>query len=399
MLAGLGCLSVLAGAMLGWQSPLMVGGSTPAAASMRTPSPPAVSTGTTDTGSTEAVAPVSVNSEGRARQARTVTILGVGDILVHREIIAQALEDGGGTVDFRPQLEGIRALVESADLAVCHVELPMGSREGPWSAWPEPPNAPPHLADAVAELGFDTCSTASNHTLDQGMDGVASTLAALDQAGLAHAGSAANPDDASRPTIIDVNGVPVAHLSYTYSFNGIPAPHDWCCNLIDPARIVADAQRARDAGARIVVTSLHHGVEGVTEPTALQQSVVQALAESGQVDLVIGHHAHVVQPVTRVGTMWVAYGHGNLLSAQSRRDPRSGDGLLTLFTFTEQPDGRFAGTSAVGYAIVNDDFPFRIRPVGDAGTSDERAEATWTRIEEQALISDDTSGFTLRRFG
>jgi len=259
------------------------------------------------------------------------------------------------------------------------------------------PNGPPQITEAVAAMGFDACSTASNHTLDQGFDGVVSTINALESAGLAHAGSASSESAAADITMIDVRGVPVALLSYTYGFNGIPRPYDWCCNLIEPDAIVADAQRARDDGARLVVVSLHHGEEGVSPPTESQRDVVQQLADSGTIDLVLGHHAHVVQPVTKVGGMWVAYGHGNLLSAQSRRDPRSGDGLLTTFTFAEQADGSFLATSAVGYAIVNYDFPFSIAPVPSYAEPGDKADATWTRVSEQALIPGDTSGFELRR--
>lgn len=331
-------------------------------------------------------------------QRRTLTIAGVGDILVHKEIIAQAMEDGGGVPDFRAQLDGIRPLIESVDLAVCHMEYPLGEAAGPWSAWPDLPNSPPQVAAAVADIGFDACSTASNHTLDQGFEGVTRTITALEDAGLAHAGSARSEAEAQRITMLEVQGVPVALLSYTYGFNGIPRPYDWCCNLMEPGIITADAQRAREAGARLVIVALHHGVEGVAPPTWEQQETVQELADSGLVDLVLGHHAHVVQPVTRVGDMWVAYGHGNLLSAQSRKDPRSGDGLLTTFTFAEQADGSFLGVDAVGYALVNHDFPFRVLPVTAYDEAGTRADATWSRVSEQVLMPGDTSGFRLIRF-
>ena len=420
-LVALGVASLLTGLIVGWYPNL--GGPAPAAASTPTitPSAPTSSLAQRDDHSAHereldadaAPAPAGFDiadavadmTDAQAVPAvfvprserRTITIAGVGDILLHKEIIAQAITDGGGTPDFGPQLEGIRPLIESADLAVCHMEYALGSREGPWSAWPDPPYGPPQIADAVAEIGFDACSTASNHMLNRGFDGVVSTLEALEGAGLSHAGSAASKADAERTTLIDVQGVPVALLSYTYGFNGIPRPHDWCCNLIEPGVITAAAQRAREAGARLVVVSLHHGVEGIAAPTAEQRTVIDELAESGLVDLVLGHHAHVVQPVTKVGDMWVAYGHGNLLSAQSRKDPRTGDGLLTTFTFTEKADGRFAGVEAVGYAIVNDDFPFRLLPVTTSAPAGGPADATWNRVSAQALIPGDTSGFRLER--
>lgn len=421
-LAALGAMSLLTGLVVGWNPPLLWGGSSPAAASTPTSAP--ASSEVLDAGAADAQAPDTVASADDAPefdlagavsevtgpdalpavfvpedQRRTITILGVGDILIHKEIIAQAIEDGGGVPDFRPQLEGIRTLVSSADLAICHMEYPLGSPEGPWTAWPDLPSAPPQIAQAVADIGFDACSTASNHTLDQGFDGVVSTLGALESAGLDHAGSTASESDANQVTLIDVQGVSVALLSYTYGFNGIPRPYDWCCNLVEAGLITAEAQRARDAGAQIVVVALHHGEEGLASPTEAQRAVVQELSDSGLVDLVLGHHAHVVQPVTRVGGMWVAYGHGNLLSAQSRKDPRTGDGLLTTFTFAEQADGTFAGVRAVGYALVNHDFPFSVRPATSYEEPGSRGEGAWTRVNEQAAIPGDTSGFEIREFG
>lgn len=330
-------------------------------------------------------------------ELRTVSILGVGDILVHRQILDQARYDGGGGVDFRPQLNGIAHLVASVDLAVCHMEYPMGKRSGPWSVWPKPVNAPPQLADALADIGFDACSTASNHSLAQGMTGVRRTIAALEAAGLAHAGTARKERESRIPTIVEANGVRVGLLSYTYGFNGYPRPYAWCCNLIDAERIIADARASRKAGAEIVVVSLHDGVEGIVRPTYSQRTVVGKLAASGLVDLVLGHHAHLVQPVTRVQGMWVAYGHGNLLSAQSRKDPRTGDGLLTRFTFAERRDGSFHVVAAEGFALRNRDYPFRVAAVPTTDRTSGSDEATWNRVRNQALLLDGGRGFRLLR--
>lgn len=330
----------------------------------------------------------------------TISILGVGDILTHKEIIAQAIEDarGASPADFVPQLQGIADLVSSADMAVCHMEYPMGEPEGPWTAWPGIPDAPPQLAQAVADVGFDACSTASNHVLDQGFDGMSRLLDGLDAQGLAHAGAARTAEEASTPTIVDVKGVPIALLSYSYSLNGIPCPagQEWCANLIDVPRMIDEARVARAAGARIVVLSLHAGDEGVSTPSSQQVEVMHALAESGQIDLVLGHHVHVVQPVDVIDGMWVVYGHGNLLTAQSRRDPRSGDGLISMFTFTEQSEGSFVVTDASGYAVHNDDFPFRLSLVPAIGSQTPDQAASWQRTLEAVNGLDAASkGFRL----
>ena len=329
-----------------------------------------------------------------------MSILGVGDILTHKEILAQAVEDAGGAspADFGAQLQGIADLVSWADLAVCHMEYPVGSREGPWSSWPELPEAPPQLVEALAQVGFDACSTSSNHLLDQGFDGLTRLLDSLDANGLAHAGAARTAEEAAEPTIVDVKGVPVGLLSYTYSLNGImcPSGQEWCANLIDVERMIEEARQARSLGARLVVLSLHAGYEGIAAPSPEQVDVIQRLADSGQVDLVLGHHVHVVQPVDRVGSMWVAYGHGNLLTAQSRKDPRTGDGLVTMFTFTEQSDGTFEASDATGYVVHNDDFPFRLSLVPDEASRSGEQAGAWDRTQLAVTsLNGDDKGFRL----
>jgi len=100
------------------------------------------------------------------------------------------------------------------------------------------------------------------------------------------------------------------------STNGIPVPsaEPWRTNLIDPVRIIRDAKSARDLGAEVIVASLHWGTEKVTEPNEQEVIVADEITASGAIDLVIGHHAHVVQPIEHVNGVWVAYGTGNILS-------------------------------------------------------------------------------------
>lgn len=329
---------------------------------------------------------------------RTITILGVGDAMIHRQIIDQAAADatGGRRFDFRPQYAGIRELVSAADIAICHVEFPVGTYSDTYTAYPSIAFSPPHWLAAASWAGFDSCSTASNHTLDKGMYGVTTTLDMLDQAGLRHAGSARTPEEAAQTTILEVDGVKVAHLSYTFSFNGIPQPNDYCCNLIDTTEIIDRARAARSDGARIIVASLHFGEEDSVAVTSYQRSVVSALAKSRAVDLVLGHHAHVVQQVEKVNGMWVAFGHGNLYSAMERGNPRRGDGLITQFTFTEQRTGGFRATAAEGFAVLNTVYPFRLRLVGRA--TDWSARAAYDRVRAQVFGGNGyEKGFRLRR--
>ncbi len=138
--------------------------------------------------------------------------------------------------------------MEGADWAVCHLEVPLsadGTRLSPYPTF----RVPGDIARAVRAIGYDACTTASNHVLDQGADGVAETLAVLDAAGLAHTGSARSPQEA-QPLWLDLGGIRVAHLAYAYGFNGftVPSRSPWLANLLDESRIVADADAARRQG-------------------------------------------------------------------------------------------------------------------------------------------------------
>jgi poly-gamma-glutamate capsule biosynthesis protein CapA/YwtB (metallophosphatase superfamily) len=248
------------------------------------------------------------------------TIVASGDVLPHTSLVARARAYGrstGRSYDFRPMLSAIKPIVSSADLAICHIETPLSPTGRHLSGYPSF-NGPPQIATAVRDAGYDACSTASNHSLDQGPQGVSGTLQVLDRAGLRHAGIARSPREA-QPTMLDVRGAKVAMLSYAYGFNGrkVPAGQPWRANRIDPARILADARAARRAGSQFTVVFLHWGQEYQTAPTPQQLSVARQLLADPSIDLILGHHVHVVQPARRIEGKWVAFGMGNLLSAQS----------------------------------------------------------------------------------
>jgi poly-gamma-glutamate capsule biosynthesis protein CapA/YwtB (metallophosphatase superfamily) len=245
------------------------------------------------------------------------TIVATGDLLVHKPVADRALADGGGRrYDFRTMLTRVKPLVAGADLALCHIETPLSRDDRNISGYPVF-NTPRELANAVAWAGYDACSTASNHAVDRGLAGIRDTLGALDAEHLSHAGTARSPDEAQRFELHVVKGAVVAHLSYTYGLNGVSAPTPWSVNLISVPRVLADARRARDSGATFVVVSLHWGQEYQSAPTATQVAQAKALLRSPDVDLILGDHVHVQQPVQRIGDKYVVYGMGNLLSNQS----------------------------------------------------------------------------------
>lgn len=270
---------------------------------------------------------------------RGFTLVATGDILSHDSIIRQAKADAGGSgYDFRKMLAGAEPLASGADLAVCHMETVYGPDGGPFTGYPAF-KTPPHVARGIKAAGYDSCSTASNHTMDAGSDGVERTLRAMDEAGLKHAGSARSRTEQAKPTMLRANGAKVAQLAYTYGTNGIKVPEDspWLVNLIDPRRIIADARAARRSGADVVVVSLHWGDEWQAEPNKQQLSLAKQLTRSRtegrrDVDLILGTHNHVPQAYEKVNGTWVVYGMGDQIAGEMN-DPRGQMGSAARFTF------------------------------------------------------------------
>lgn len=298
---------------------------------------------------------------------RTVhlTVEANGDLLIHSPVWQRAQQLAGGSgYDFAPLLRYVEPYVAGADLAICHVETPMTS--APPTGYPVF-NTPPALARAIAQTGWDVCDTASNHSLDQGQAGIASTAAALDRAHIRHTGSFAQPAGQHRTLIVRVRGVRVALLAYTEMTNGIPLPHPWSVNLAHADRILADARRARRRGAQVVIVNLHWGTEDVSAPDAFQRQLADRLTRSRAITAVVGQHVHVVQPVARVNGRIVVFGEGNLLSNQTPACCAAGsqDGLLALLRIDVTGDQ--ARLRRVRYVPVWVRHPdYAVLPIGDA---------------------------------
>ncbi|WP_406162649.1 CapA family protein [Streptomyces sp. NBC_00882] len=289
-----------------------------------------------------------------AAAPRGFTLVASGDVLPHSSIIDRARFDaGGGRYDFRPMLAGIRSVVSRADLALCHMETVYGAN-GDYTGYPTF-KSPPEVAQGLAVTGYDGCSTASNHSLDDGSEGIRRTLDALDRAGVRHAGSARTEAEARTVTVLRAGSAKVAHLAYTYDTNGFPLPQGqpWAVNLMDEKKILADARGARKAGADVVVVSLHWGTEWQDEPDEQQVALARDLtaARTGgrpDVDLILGTHAHVPQAYEKVNGTWVVYGMGDQIAGEmfnneGAQDPRGNQSTLGRFTFVPpaRPGGRW----------------------------------------------------------
>ncbi len=286
-----------------------------------------------------------------------------GDLLIHSPIYNRAKALGGGRrYEFRPMLRFVRPIVRAADLALCHVETPMGP--GPPHGYPLF-NTPRGLAPAIHATGWDACSTASNHSLDGGLRAIAATGRTLAAAGVKHTGTFTSKAARGRTLLLTVKGVKVAFLSYTEMTNGIALPNPWAVNMARAPRILADARTARKRGARVVIVNLHWGNEYQVTPSAFQKRLASALTASKDVTAVVGQHAHVVQPIRSVNGKLVVFGEGNLLSNQSS-PPASQDGLIALLDIVVQSakTSRVRGIRYVPVWVRRSDYT--VLPIGVA---------------------------------
>ncbi|MCE7009113.1 CapA family protein [Kibdelosporangium philippinense] len=314
------------------------------------------------------------------------TVVATGDVLIHPALTDQATEDGGGKRDYRQIFEGVKGTISAADLAICHLEVPLAPPNGPFKGYPEF-SAPPEVADALADAGYDDCSTASNHTLDMGEAGVTRTLDTLDKAKIKHTGSARSSEEAKKPMIMDVRGVKVGHVSYTFGFNGkqLPAGKPWLSNTLKADDVIAAAKAAKTAGAEVVIASLHWGTEFVHEPTAAQKRDAAKLLGDPNIDLIIGHHAHVVQPFEKINGKWVAYGLGNHIAKHS--DPRgvSEEGTIARFRFVRNGSSWTADKAEYLPTLISLGPPIRLLDLTQGSSADSRRTEAVNRTDEIVL--------------
>lgn len=333
-----------------------------------------------------------------AAAPRGFTLVASGDVLPHSSIIDRARFDAGGSgYDFRPMLSGVRSVVSRADLALCHMETVYGAN-GDYTGYPTF-KSPPEVAEALAATGYDGCSTASNHSLDDGADGIRRTLDALDRAGVRHAGSARDEAEAHTVTVLRAGPAKVAHLAYTYDTNGFPLPQGqpWAVNLMDEGRILADARAARKAGADVVVVSLHWGTEWQDAPDEQQKVLARDLtaARTGHrpdVDLILGTHAHVPQAYEKVNGTWVVYGMGDQIAGEmfnheGAQDPRGNQSTLGRFTFAPpaRPGERWRVTKAEFVPQMFDVDAGRVVNLNQAIAQGADVEGVRDRIREVVL--------------
>jgi len=280
-----------------------------------------------------------------AAQTISLNLTFLGDIMCHPSQYEAARTANG--YDFRPCFEDIRQYTAQADLTLANLETTLAGKDLLYSGYPSF-NTPEQLALAVKEtLGVDIVSTANNHSLDRHFPGLVKTIAHLDRYGLKHTGTYAAEKDSKEILIEDVKGLKLAFLSYTYGTNGVKLPQDklFAVNYIDKEKIQADAQKARDLGADLVIASIHWGQEYANVPSAEQRSLARWLLENTEIDIISGNHVHAVQPIEFLQATnkksglakegLVIYAQGNFVSDQ--QTDKANKGIIVNISIEADP--------------------------------------------------------------
>ncbi|MDE5806849.1 MAG: CapA family protein [Muribaculaceae bacterium] len=271
------------------------------------------------------------DSIAAAPKAEQITLLFAGDAMQHQAQLDQAKIRGAvtGSYDYSQCFDLIAPEIREADYAVVNLEVPLGG--GPVYRGYPCFSAPDSFAEALRDAGFDLFLTSNNHCLDSGMKAARRTLTALDSIGVDHIGT--YHDAAQReklvPFVKDINGFKVGFLNYTYGTNGIEPRDGMEVALIDRKKMAEEIAKTREAGAEIVVVTVHWGVEYVLTQNRNQEDLAKFLLDQGT-DLVIGSHPHVIQPMMTVDNektgkkSLVVYSLGNFISNMKTADTRGG---------------------------------------------------------------------------
>lgn len=280
----------------------------------------------------------------------TVSTLAVcGDAMSHMPVTDDCLDPETGEYDYSHIIAAAKPYIQDADYAVCNLETTLSA--GNYTGYPcfKSPDA---MAKGLQECGFDMLLTAHNHCLDAGFSGLCRTLDVLDEIGMPHVGTSRTEEEYTDGNIVlaDVGGISVAFLGYTYGTNGIPMAKDapWSVNLfntdylttlstLDTEKLLYDIDRAKALNPDLVAVMIHWGVEYHHEQNSYQNKIADFLISNG-VDLILGGHSHVIQPIemrtvtTEAGeerTGLVCFSLGNFFSNQNDEPTRT-TAVLTL---------------------------------------------------------------------
>ena len=272
-----------------------------------------------------------VNNTGSSGEA-SLKMSFAGDYIIYDSNYnyANQLANGNG-YNFAPMIKNLKQFTDKCDLNYYNQETILGGTELGLSSYPAF-NSPQEAGDAMIDLGYNLVSTATNHTMDAGEDGILSSYKYWkSKKDVFMTGTFDSQKARDEVHILECNGITYSMLNYTYGTNGIPVPEGkeylvnvWPSNFTDPKtdtdyqnykkQVKKDIDAVRDK-VDFLIVCMHAGVEYATEESEYQDDMAQFLADNG-VNLVIGTHPHVIEPAEYIGDTLVYYSMGNLYCAQ-----------------------------------------------------------------------------------
>ena len=249
----------------------------------------------------------------------SASVVAVGDNLIHPVVYNDA-KVGSNKYDFKPMYKHVKSNIQQADFAYVNQESPIGGDDKPYSGFKQF-NTPSDVTKAIVDSGFNIINGANNHSLDQGDSGVTNHINAWKpyRHDVLFSGVFKSQKESEAVHTITRNGITVSLLCYTYGTNGQISQYPYTVKTFDEATIKKDVRKAKEHSDAVIV-SAHWGNENHTMPNEKQQKYAQLFADEG-VDVVLGMHPHVIQPVKWVKgknqhQTLVAYSLGNFLNGQ-----------------------------------------------------------------------------------
>ena len=241
------------------------------------------------------------------------SLIMVGDALIHSSVYGDAKTKDG--YDFKPMLENIKPIIKQHDLAYYNQETILGSANIGLSSYPCF-NSPYAVGDAFLDAGFNIVSLANNHTLDRGAQAIINSRKYWNKhkEDALVSGSATSQEERDTIDIRESNNIKYTMLAYTTTTNGIPVKKEYHVNVYNKEQVKKDIERVRDK-VDVLLVSMHWGEEYTHGITNGQKEIAKYLSSLG-VDIVIGAHPHVVEPIEYINNTLVIYSLGNFISGQ-----------------------------------------------------------------------------------
>lgn len=263
-----------------------------------------------------------VVKEEKKDEIKKLSLIMVGDALFHSSVYNNG-KQADGTYDYKKMIQRIKPIVASYDLAFYNQESILGGKEIGLSTYPRF-NSPQEVGDAFLDAGFNLVSLANNHALDRGEEALKNSLSYWNGKDAYTAGSYDSFEARDNIKIMEKNGIKYALLAYTTVTNGLTreAGKEYYLNVYNEEQVKADIEKIRDK-VDLLMVSMHFGTEYTLKQTPEQEQIATFLANNG-VDIVIGHHPHVIEPITYINNTLVIYSLGNFISGQRTIDQLTG---------------------------------------------------------------------------